>query len=298
MRGVRKSSNRGARFAQGLEQDVAGAEELGLDRAEREVELGGDFFVALFLEVAQLDEPAVAGLELGYHFAHFGLALLPLKRFKRIRISIAHVDFHRIAVLVRVARVEGKRLDALLADEIDGVVRGNLEKPGRKREGRRVLVEALEGLAEGLDGQIVRIVRVEHHAVNEVEDGVPVVGHQLGVGLLVVSAGGAQHEFIVAPGLVGEVRVYVHGSSAGDCRDMLSGSVGVRLLRLPAVHAALAPGIARPAATAGQTKPAHAARPFRPAVRANACKVTACTTHIAAAAPATIPNAVWTTSPA
>ena len=107
------------------------------------------------------------------------------------------------------SRREG--FDALFPNEVDGVVRGDLEQPRRKGESRSVLIQTFEGLGEGFNGQIFCVILAEHHAVDQVKDGPFVALHQLSVSLLILLLCGAQHECVVVLGFFGEVGVHFHG---------------------------------------------------------------------------------------
>ena len=186
-------------------EDVAGAEQLGLDRAKGQVELLGNLVIAVLLEVPELNQAAVAWLELGHHLAHAVDALLLFEGLAGIEAVVRHLDFHGVALRVGEALVQAQRLDALFPDEVDGPVRGNLEEPGGEGELRAVLLEPAEGLAEGLDHQVLGVVAVVDHLQEHVVNGLPVPLHQFGKGPLIVGVQSPADQAIVVLGLVGEV---------------------------------------------------------------------------------------------
>jgi hypothetical protein len=104
------------------------------------------------------------------------------------------LDGHLIAIVGADGIVDGEGLLLLLADPVDAVVGRDLEEPGAERVVRRVLLQAVEGLAEGFDRQVLRIVLVVDHLQQHEVDGVAVPAHQFGVGLLIAFVHGAAHE--------------------------------------------------------------------------------------------------------
>ena len=83
------------------------------------------------------------------------------------------------------ARIDGHRLDLVLADEVDTVVGGNAEKPRAESVLGVELVQVAKCLGEGLDGQVFGIVLITDHFKHYVINGLLINVHQLGVRLLV-----------------------------------------------------------------------------------------------------------------
>ena len=87
-------------------EDVAGAEELRLDGSQRKVQLLCNLIVAELFEVAQLNQAAVAGLQLGNHLPHAVYPLLLFEGLTGIQAVVRNLNFHRIPFRIGEAFVQ------------------------------------------------------------------------------------------------------------------------------------------------------------------------------------------------
>ena len=145
-------------MGQRLTQLVAGAMDVGLYRAERQVQDFGDFLVGPPLDMAEKNAGAVLGPQGAYRRFNRPAQLLCLDSIERGLLPGADLESGGLHGLRRFSMrraVERQSVQLPPTEVINGCVVPDLEYPGREFEFRAIGVDRIEGFDERLLGRIV-----------------------------------------------------------------------------------------------------------------------------------------------